>query len=661
MTAPESVDTGRPRRRWPKVLALLLLPAIVAMLLLAGLGRPAERLDTVSAAIVNNDKPVTIDGQLAPLGRQLAQAIAHPSAAGAGTYDWVVTNAEDAEAGLSAGDYAAVVVIPRGFSRAATSLASDEPHQATIDVRSSDHSGLSNAVITSSVTSAAQQAFGADLTERYLRQIYLGFGELRTGLGRISAGADQLNDGTGQLAAGVGQLSEGLGQLAGGADSLANGAGSLADGIAQVDAGVGETATGADRLAAGNSKLAAGAGELADGLGEFAVALDDAGAAAADADTRTRDVLTSLAGLEEAKKVCEERPADCVAALQQALANLPSREELIALATATGTTNGYLNGAQGKPGLVGGAADLADGADRLAAGSAKAADGTEQLATGLQQLHEGTSQLSAGAQQLAGGAGQLSDGAAQAAAGADPLASGAQSLAQGTGELADGLRQAADQVPTYSKAQRGAMARVAATPVVSHDAGDEGLAWQGAALLVALSLWIGAILTWLVLRPVAARTFGSSRSTARLSWQAARPGLVIGALQGLLVGGIVAASLDTSGATRAAFVLVAVLAGGAFTAALQGLMGLFGLLGGVLAVAWAAVALAAGLVSTAPAWFSVALTQLPFGPLVNGLRQLAAGVPGLPWAAVIALVVVGAAGFLATMLATRRRAMRHSG
>ena len=48
------------------------LPAAPLAILLWGLWNPAERLETVRAAVVNSDEPVTVDGQLVPLGRQLA-------------------------------------------------------------------------------------------------------------------------------------------------------------------------------------------------------------------------------------------------------------------------------------------------------------------------------------------------------------------------------------------------------------------------------------------------------------------------------------------------------------------------------------------------------------------------------------------------------------
>jgi hypothetical protein len=50
---------------------VLLLPVLIGGILVAALYNPAERLDNMNAAIVNEDEPVTIDDQYVPLGRQL--------------------------------------------------------------------------------------------------------------------------------------------------------------------------------------------------------------------------------------------------------------------------------------------------------------------------------------------------------------------------------------------------------------------------------------------------------------------------------------------------------------------------------------------------------------------------------------------------------------
>ena len=75
MTLP--IERARTRRpiTWLTLVGVILLPVPIGGILVAALSNPTERLDNISAAIVNNDKPVTIDGQLVPLGRQLTAGL----------------------------------------------------------------------------------------------------------------------------------------------------------------------------------------------------------------------------------------------------------------------------------------------------------------------------------------------------------------------------------------------------------------------------------------------------------------------------------------------------------------------------------------------------------------------------------------------------------
>ncbi len=62
-----------PRRAtWVTVVGLALVPLVIGGLLTWALWNPTQRLDRITAAVVNLDEPVTIDGQMVPLGRQLA-------------------------------------------------------------------------------------------------------------------------------------------------------------------------------------------------------------------------------------------------------------------------------------------------------------------------------------------------------------------------------------------------------------------------------------------------------------------------------------------------------------------------------------------------------------------------------------------------------------
>ena len=58
---------------------------------------PTERLDTVTAAVVNLDEPVKVDGQLVPLGRVLAAELIDGDAET--NFTWQLTDEDDAAAG----------------------------------------------------------------------------------------------------------------------------------------------------------------------------------------------------------------------------------------------------------------------------------------------------------------------------------------------------------------------------------------------------------------------------------------------------------------------------------------------------------------------------------------------------------------------------------
>ena len=152
------IERARSRRpiTWLTLVGVLLLPVLIGGILVAALYNPAERLDNMSAAIVNEDEPVTINDQLVPLGRQLTAGLVEGSDEIASNLNWTISNADDAAAGLADGTYQAVVTIPSNFSAAATSTApGGTPEQATIEVATPPDSKVVDDAITAQVTSAA--------------------------------------------------------------------------------------------------------------------------------------------------------------------------------------------------------------------------------------------------------------------------------------------------------------------------------------------------------------------------------------------------------------------------------------------------------------------------------------------------------------------------
>ena len=183
-----------------------------------------SRLERVEAAVVNLDEPVTVDGRMVPLGRQLAGGLV------VGTdeenFHWTLTDEADATTGLASGRYAAVVTIPESFSARATSFSGNDPDQAeraTIVVQTSEVSGIADPVVGRAITAAATRALSASLTEEYLKNVYLGFNRLSGQFRTLADGADQLAAGADDLSGGLRQSASGGQELAAGLDQLDQG------------------------------------------------------------------------------------------------------------------------------------------------------------------------------------------------------------------------------------------------------------------------------------------------------------------------------------------------------------------------------------------------------------------------------------------------------
>ncbi|KGM00446.1 hypothetical protein Q760_08815, partial [Cellulomonas cellasea DSM 20118] len=256
--------------------------------------------------------------------------------------------------------------------------------------------------------------------------------------------------------------------------------------------------------------------------------------------------------------------------------------------------------------------------------------------------------LASGADDAAAGAGELASGAGQ-------VASGAAELSSGAGELASGLGEAGEQVPSYTDEEAATLADVVATPVAARAAddgalfGDTSVPW-----LAALALWLGGLATFVVLAAVPHRSLGSTRSSVRLALGAFAPGALVGAVQGLAVGGIMAFALDLSPAGWTAFFAVAVLAGVAFAAVNQGLVAVLGGVGRFASVVIAVVGLAGAVVSTVPALVEHVFAALPLSAALDGLQGVVTGQGGAG-GAIAALLVWALAGLAASTAAVARR------
>lgn len=618
--APFDARAGTERTRAITLIGLALAPLLVVVVLGWGLFSPLQHLDRVTAAVVNNDTPVTQNGKTIPLGRQFAGSLMAgastvptsgsstptetPPSTDATNFTWVLTNDKDAAAGLANGQYAAVLTIPSSFSADATSIggAASSATQATVTVQTSPATALVDPALAAAVTQAATAALDRQLTAQYLQNVYAGFNTIDQQIGSAASGAASLSSGAATLAQGT--------------ESLAAGAASLAAGTQSLDAGAQSLASGLDTLGAKTQSLPAQTQQLAAGSAALAGAADQASTRVGAATDQFAQVVAQL---------CATGPA--------------------ALCTRATAALGTLQQANS------GVSAFASGSDAVASGNAALANAMPAVVDGIDASASGASQVAAGADQTASGAASLSSGAASAA-------SGATQTAQGAAQLASGLDQATQSIPTYSDSDMATLSAVAAQPVVAvQKAPPTGVATLP--LYAVLALWLGAMATALARRAVPSRMLLSTTPSARIALRSSGIVAAIGAAQGLVVAGAAQFGLGLRPDVWLGFALAAAFVGAVFGVLNQALAAAFGGVGRLVALVVGVVALTAGLSSTVPAALASLAGALPTAPALAMLRAAASGDAGAAFGAAGPLLVY-AAGALALTLAAvaARRSVR---
>ncbi len=644
MTLP--IERARSRRpvTWLTVLGVLLLPAVLGGILVTALYNPTERLNEISAAIVNDDEPVTVDGQYTPLGRQLAAGLVEGSDDFDSNLDWVLSNDEDAAEGLADGTYDAVVTIPSGFSAAATSSgqaladpAAATPEQATIEVATSSESLLVDDLITSQVTQTAATVMGEQISTLTLENVFLSFTTLADQLGEAANGAQQLADGATQAAEGGAALPSGATQLASGASSASSGAGELAGGLDTITGGIRSSSAGA-------ASIGSGVTQIADNLAgtQLSQAANGASQLAAAVEAQSAGTTAALSQLVADCATSGASGAFCTS-LQAALVS-------------SGTTDAYVDqlvpAAQGTAAGVG---QITGPTSPVVQGLRQSAAGATSLSSGLTQLADGTTASANGARGLQNGTAQLATGAEQLGTGAQTLVDGVGSLADGATSLADGLDQATAALPSYSDSEATSLATVLSNPVGAQGTGTSLFGASAIPLLSMAVLWFGGLATFVALRAATGRALTARESSLRLTLRAFLPAALLGAAQGLLVAIVAQFAASYDWGQWWTFAAVSVVAGVAFAAVNQALVAVLGGIGRWVSALVGVLALATGIVSTVPGPLAAIAGMLPTAPayhaMVGSLTSaggVTAGCVGLAAWAVLSLIA-------STVVVARRR------
>ncbi|WP_232831919.1 YhgE/Pip domain-containing protein [Nocardiopsis sp. FIRDI 009] len=621
--------------------ALLLIPLLYSGMYLWSFWDPFGRMSHLPVALVNEDVPVQVGDEEVDVGGELTETLIDD-----GELDWRLVDAEEAARGLSDGTYYVSLTIPADFSENLTSPSRDreEPVPALLRADYNDSNGFTARQLGNSAFKEVRDAVAGSTVSGYLDEIFLGFNEIHGKTEDAAEGADE---------------------LAGGADSAEEGSGELSDGIDTAHTGAGELSSGLDELYTGSQDLATGANTASEQVSAKVEALNEfteeylpdleeedipaiqehAALAAEIAD----GMVTALELLPE--EIDTEHMESADQRLDAWMEEHPELEtempELYgiltevqdALDTALSTARFVNDNREDIESLAEEAAALAAKAEELSQDlpelmdkAESARDDVDDLAEGLEALAEGAEEIRDGLAVASDGASDLNDGLGELSGGAGDLHEGLGDLASGSDELAEGLAEGVEEIPTYSDEGRDTASDMMSQPVRLDSTIDNEVPNYGtgfASFFVPLSLWVGAMVVFMVLPALSSRALASSAASWRVAFAGRIVPLLLGFGQVVIMLAALHAFLGLESWNWPLLLAFLLLTSAAFTATVQFLNVKFNAAGRVLALVLLVLQLtsAGGTypIETSPGFFQAIAPFLPLHWAVTAMRQLLGG------------------------------------
>ncbi|MFE5756196.1 YhgE/Pip family protein [Streptomyces massasporeus] len=666
---------GRGKLPRAALVALLVLPLLYGALYLWSFWDPYGRLDKIPVALVNADKGATADGKKITAGDDITKGL-HDSK----TFDWQEVSAAEARRGVEDGSYYLSLTLPADFSERIASSSGNTPETGALQVRTNDANNYIVGQISRTVFSEVRQAASTKTSRSFLDKIFVSFSDIHGKTVKAAKGADRLNGGIDKAEKGSKDLADGL-------KDAKDGSGKLSTGLKKLHTGAGDLEDGSKRVAEGTQKLADRVNGTADKVGPFLkgnektigdtaqLVADSSGVIRKHLDTLVKTAPTAAKGARAASGTLTDvyaRRCDDPVLPDAACSDLKKAKDAAAdvttiaddLNTLIADQDGDLDKldknlatlqkqsqalANRAPHL---SEDLADAVKKID----KLNDGAAEVAAGAKKLHKGIGTAKTGAVDLDKGVGKLKTGA-------DDLNGGIYKLVDGSGKLAGGLHDGAEKIPDYDEQDRDRRTEVMADPVrlASHDmhkAPNYGTGF--APYFIPLSLWVGAMVAYMLIAPMNRRALAAGASAWRIALAGWLPVVAIGVLQTVALMSVLHWAVGLQMARAAGTVGFLFLVTACFAAIVQWLNARFGAAGRILVLALLMLQLtsAGGTypVQTSPGFFNALHPFLPMSYVVEALRRLITGGGLEPvWHACVVLTAFTAGALALTAVAARRR------
>ncbi|MER6690411.1 YhgE/Pip domain-containing protein [Streptomyces minutiscleroticus] len=677
---------GRGRLPRAALAALLLLPLLYGALYLWSFWDPYGRLDRIPVALVNDDKGATAAGRKLTAGDDITEGL-HES----DTFEWHEVSAAEAREGVENGTYYLSLTMPSDFSERIASSSGDSPETGALQVRTNDANNYIVGQISRTVFSEVRSAASTRASRSFLDRIFISFSDIHGETVKAAEGADELEGGIGRAKKGAKDLADGL-------KDAEKGSGRLARGLKKLDTGAGDLEDGSRQVAEGTQALADKVHGAADRVRPFlrengatiadtaALVADSAGTVREHLDAFVRTVPLAAAGTREAADTldgvyarrCEAGqgagPQDGTrpAVPDAACGDLKKARDAAAdAARLTGDVDTVVRDYGGDVksldedlatlqrqarALAKAAPHLSEDLDTAVAKVDALNKGAGRVAEGAKTLHTGLGTARTGADDLDTGIGTLRTGA-------DDLDGGIHRLVDGSEELAGGLHDGADRIPDYDEKDRDLRTEVMSDPVRLasrdlHKAPNYGTGF--APYFIPLSLWVGAMVAYMVIPPLNRRALATGAPAWRIATAGWLPVAALGVLQTAALMSVLHWAVGLRMVHAAGTVAFLFLVTACFAAVVQWLNARFGAAGRILVLALLMLQLtsAGGTypVQTSPGFFNAIHPFLPMSYVVEALRRLITGGGLDPVRQACVVLAAFTAGALAlTALSARRK------
>jgi putative membrane protein len=655
---------GRGKLPRAALAALLLLPLLYGALYLWSFWDPYGRLDRIPVALVNDDKGASVAGKKLSAGEDITKGLLDSD-----TFEWHEVSAAEARRGVEDGTYYLSLTMPSDFSRRIASSSGEAPRTGALQVRTNDANNYIVGQISRTVFGEVRTAASTKASRSFLDKIFISFSDIHGATEKAAKGADKLSGGISRARKGSEDLADGL-------KDAKEGSGKLSGGLRKLDRGAGDLEDGSRQVADGTQALADKVDGVADKVGPFLKdnekSIGDtarlvAGSAAGirhNLDTLVKTAPAAAKGAHTASDAlnavyrarCETPPVPDAACpdlkkARQAAADVAEVADDVN--TLIGDQNGDLDRLDKNLGtLQKQARALADRSPHLSEDLADAVSKVDKLNEGAEKVAAGAKKLRTGLGTARTGAADLDTGVGELKTGASTLDEGMYKLVGGSGQLAGGLHDGAGQIPDYDRQDRDLRTQVMADPVKLaskdlHKAPNYGTGF--APYFIPLSLWVGAMVAYMLIQPLNRRALAVGASAWRVALAGWLPVAALGVLQTVALMSVLHWAIGLEMVRAAGTVGFLCLVTACFAALVQWLNARFGAAGRILVLALLMLQLtsAGGTypVQTSPGFFNAIHPFLPMSYVVEALRRLITGGGlGPVWqaCAVLASFTVGA-------------------